>query len=331
MISTIYIEAAVTEHPRAQLITAKFPKARVIECDSYQEIFNRRQQNFRIQKERPALILAHKRGRRLHPIPSGQQLGAEYNYYFSHLLNCPFDCRYCFLQGMFSSANYVLFVNYEDFIEEIKEVCSKHTEVVHLFSGYDCDSLALEPLSNFATYFSPLVSKIDNAMLELRTKSTQIRSLLTSAPSPNIIVAMSLAPEVIRQDLEHGVPSLAERLQALRRLQAHGFNIGLRFDPVIPLSNTASTYRKFFAQVFAEIDKSAVHSVTIGGFRLPKAFAKRMTRLYPTEALFAGPHVEFDGSVIFRGYRGTDTVAIATAELTRYVSSSKIFLQHMTT
>ena len=57
MISTIYIEAAVTEHPRAQLITAKFPKARIIECDSYQEFFNRRHQNFRIQKEQKNLAL----------------------------------------------------------------------------------------------------------------------------------------------------------------------------------------------------------------------------------------------------------------------------------
>ena len=35
------------------------------------------------------------------------------------MLNCLYDCRYCFLQGMYRSANYVLYVNYEDFTKDI--------------------------------------------------------------------------------------------------------------------------------------------------------------------------------------------------------------------
>lgn len=38
------------------------------------------------------------------------------------MFNCIYDCRYCFLQGMYSSANYVIFVNFEDFDKEIEEV-----------------------------------------------------------------------------------------------------------------------------------------------------------------------------------------------------------------
>ena len=30
------------------------------------------------------------------------------------MYNCIYDCRYCFLQGMYSSANFVLFVNFEE-------------------------------------------------------------------------------------------------------------------------------------------------------------------------------------------------------------------------
>ncbi len=328
MIDTIYVEAAITGHPRALSIIHRFPKARVIECTSYQEVFNRRQQNFRVQKTHPALILAHKSKPRLHPVPEGQHLGATHNYYFSHLLNCPFDCRYCFLQGMFASANYVLFVNYEDFVTEIADVCATHSGPVHLFSGYDCDSLALEPLSNFAAHFVAALAEIDNAVLELRTKSTQIRSLLKTSPNPGTIVAMSLAPESVAANLEHGAPPLGERLRAMRRVQDHGFKVGLRFDPIIPISDAASVFRHFFAQVFAEINSSSVHSVTLGGFRLPKAFAKRMVRLYPNEALFAGPRDELNGTLIYRGDVGDNTVAIARNELARYISADKILLQH---
>ena len=35
------------------------------------------------------------------------------------MYNCLYDCSYCFLQGLYSSADYVVFVNYEDFLEDI--------------------------------------------------------------------------------------------------------------------------------------------------------------------------------------------------------------------
>ena len=328
MIDTIYVEAGVVGHPRTNSIIARYPKARVIECANHQAIFNRRQQNFRVQKTRPALILARKLGPRLYPVPGQQHLGAEHNYYFSHLLNCPFDCRYCFLQGMFASANYVLFVNYEDFVSEIKDVCASHKGPVHLFSGYDCDSLALEPLSKFAAHFVPEVATIDNAVLELRTKSIQIRSLLAQQPHERCIVAMSLAPETVATHFEHGAPSLDERLKALGQLQDHGWGIGLRFDPIIPIENAKTVYERFFTRVFDQLDTATLHSVTLGEFRLPRDFAKRIFRLYPEEPLFAGRLVECDGTVTFRSEREEDTVGTAYAALAGYIVEDKIFLQH---
>ena len=44
---------------------------------------------------------------------------------------------------MFNSANYVLFVNYEDFYFNIKKIAENNKEY-SVFSGYDSDSLALE-------------------------------------------------------------------------------------------------------------------------------------------------------------------------------------------
>ena len=38
------------------------------------------------------------------------------------MLNCIYDCKYCFLQGMFNSANYLVFVNYQDFFFAINEI-----------------------------------------------------------------------------------------------------------------------------------------------------------------------------------------------------------------
>ena len=125
MIETIYIEECVQHHPRVLGIKARFPDARTIICERFGEVFNPKAQNFRLQKQKPALILAEKYQNFVLETPKGYGIGAERNYYFSHMLNCLYDCRYCFLQGMYQSANYVLFVNYEDFQAEIRQICAK--------------------------------------------------------------------------------------------------------------------------------------------------------------------------------------------------------------
>lgn len=121
MFDTIYIEEDVRCHPRTQQVLERFPDSRQIYCARYTEVFNRKSQNFRLQKLNPALILARKQKKLVLPAPDEYGLGEKHNYYFSHMLNCIYDCRYCFLQGMYRSAHYVLFVNYEEFGAEIKK------------------------------------------------------------------------------------------------------------------------------------------------------------------------------------------------------------------
>ena len=127
MIDTIYFEEKVAEHPRTISFFKRFPQADRIPCSHYKEIFNPSGQNFRLQKKKPALILAKNTGKLIHSVPATYGIGGDNNYYFSHMLNCLYDCRYCFLQGMYPSAHYLLFINYEDFFEEIKKVSAEKT------------------------------------------------------------------------------------------------------------------------------------------------------------------------------------------------------------
>ena len=253
----------------------------IIPIDHYGEIFNRHGQNFRLQKKNPAFILAKKQGKLLYPIPQNYGIGAERNFYFSHILNCPYDCSYCFLQGMYRSAHYVIFINYEDFQEAIlNEVGEAKTT---FFSGYDGDSLAFERRSGFLEAFLPFFARFPTAELELRTKSTCVDALLKIKPIQNIVVAFSLNPsEVIRQ-IEKKTPSLIARLKCIKKLQQHGWQIGLRFDPILYIKNFNQVYREFFDQVFRSVSKKTIHSITLGSLRLPKPIFKEMQVLKPND------------------------------------------------
>ena len=111
--SHIYIEHEAFSYPIAQdLIKSHTDSSSIIEIEHYMDLFGRTHQNFMVQKYSPALILAVKHGNFLYPgAPFCQDFGNQYFYYTSFAMNCPFDCEYCYLQGMYASANLVLFVN----------------------------------------------------------------------------------------------------------------------------------------------------------------------------------------------------------------------------
>jgi len=258
--------------------------------------------------------------------PSGYGIGANRSFYFSHMLNCLYDCRYCFLQGMYQSANYVLFVNYEDFQDEIRQLCAaKPTEAIHFFSGYDCDSLALEPVTRFTEQFMPCFEKIPNAWLELRTKSTQIRSLLNREPFSRCIVAFSLNPHEIATKVEVKAPPLQRRLDALYKLQEHGWQIGLRFDPMIYQTGYQQQYRQLFEQVFSIINRDQLHSVSLGAFRLPEKYFKKVHKLYPDEKLFASPLENRQGMISYKQELEQEMMQFCTEQLLTFIPETKFF------
>ncbi len=326
MIHTLYIEESVRHHPRTLSICEKFPKARQIICERYGEVFNPKAQNFRLQKQSPALILAEKYKNFALPVPPSYGIGAEKNYYFSHMLNCLYDCRYCFLQGMYQSANYVLFVNFEDYQQDIQQICNNTPdEGIHFFSGYDCDSLALEPVTHFAGHFVPFFEKIPNAWLELRTKSTQVRSLLNKQPFPRCIVAFSLSPDEIATKVEDKAPTLKRRLDAICKLQEHGWQIGLRFDPLIYQTGYQQQYATLFEQVFSKIKLESLHSVSLGVFRLPEKYFKKIHKLYPEEKLFASPLETTNKMISYKAELEQEMMQYTTEKLLSYIPKSKFF------
>lgn len=300
MISALYLEESVAHHPRAQALMDRFPDVPHISCQRYGEVFNRRGQDFRLQKEaQPALILAEKRERKVLPTPPGYGIGGQANYYFSHVLNCLYDCRYCFLQGLYQSANYVFFLNFEDFQMQIDEILEQHPrdESVYFFSGYDGDSFALETLTGFVENHLEFFRDRPRAVLELRTKSLRVRDLLDAPPLNNAIVAFSLTPGAVSRQYEIGVPPLEKRLAAMAQLAQRGWPVGLRFDPIIAHQGFENAYEDLFASVFSHVSPEQVHSATLGMMRFPKAIHRKMTRLYPEEPLLAA-QLDRDGDQV---------------------------------
>lgn len=322
MFKHIYVEEAVLEHPRTQALCARYPQAQVIPCAHYGEIFNRKNQSFRLQKKQPALILAHKQGQLVHPTPEHYGIGRPNNYYFSHLLNCPYDCRYCFLQGMYNSAHYLLFVNYEDFQLAIEEKLTGEKST--FFSGYDCDSLAMDPITHFLRSFLPFFAKYPEAELELRSKSAQVGELLRHPTLPNVVCAFTLSPDPVAKGVEHRAPALHLRLRAMERLQEKGWTLGLRFDPVIYHEGYRSTYSALFREVFQRLSLDSIHSISLGVFRMPKRLYQSVAREHPDSKLFSTKTVLEKGEISYSPELREEMLNFCLNELKKYAPDNKI-------
>ena len=321
--SSVYIEEEIAETERVTDILERLGDIPKIRIERYGEIFNRAGQNFRLQKQAPALILAKKHGKKVLPAPESYGFEQGGGFYFSHMLNCLYDCRYCFLQGMYRSAHYILFTNYEDFMHDILGQSAQAGGNV-FYSGYDCDSLAMEPVSGFCDSFIPFFGSRSDMTLEIRTKSTQVRKLLEFDPLPNCVVAMSFTPEAAAKRWEHRVPAITKRLQAMRKLQQAGWPVAIRFEPVIAEPEVENNYERLFQQVFSTLDGELLHSVSLGEFRLPAGFHKKMVKLYPEEGLLARETISSDGMVSLAGGGERMMLALESRLLT-HVNGSRYY------
>ncbi|MGK5595374.1 MAG: radical SAM protein [Parachlamydiaceae bacterium] len=325
MFQLLYVEESVKEQPITRQMIQRH-RMSPIYCEKYGEIFNRQSQNFRLQKENPSLILAKKNGNLVLETPEGYGIGTNKNFYFSHLLNCPFDCRYCFLQGLYSSANFVLFVNYQDFKDAIVRAIEENaSERCTFFSGYDADSLALESITQFVNHFLPFFEEHPEALFEIRTKSTNISTLLRHRSLENCVIAYSLMPHELSKSLENKTPSVKSRLESLLKLQQAGWPIGLRFDPLIFCDDFEKKYAQFYAEVFDLLKTERIHSVTLGAFRMPKNIYKNMVNLYPEEKLFAHSLTQRGSLVSYKESLEQSLLKFCYDELLKYVPSEKLF------
>lgn len=327
MTQVIYVEEALRSHPRVERIVARFQdRSEIIFCKNYREVFNPKGQNFRLQKLNPALILAEKSGNRVLATPQGFGIGGVHNYYFSHMLNCMYDCRYCFLQGMYQSAHYVVFINYEDFMQDITaKLQAFPADSLYFFSGYDADSLAYEPVTGFLNEFLPFFAKYPQAIFELRTKSANVSALLKRPVLPNVVVAFSLTPNIISQQVEHKVPSVVKRIQSMKLLALQGWRLGLRFDPLIYATNFKELYAELIEDIFSSVPADAIHSVSVGPLRFPAKMYAKLTDLYPEDKLLNHPLQRRQKNYTYAPDKEEDMKQFVLQQVAKYLAKTVIF------
>lgn len=322
--SHIYVEKAVKEHGRVREILAKFPYGTVVEIDHYKDVFCRSRQNSVLQHHSRKLILAARQGTLLYPgAPVCQSFGNPYFYYTSCVMNCIFDCEYCYLKGMYPSANIVVFVNLEDIFSEAEKLLKSHP--LYLSVSYDTDLLALEQLLGYVKEWCGFAQKHTKLKLEIRTKAANRAWLEKVRILPNVIYAFTLSPREVIERWEHKTPSLEERLYCAAELLRAGVPVRLCFDPMICLPEWERHYEEMLEQVCRSVDLNEVLDVSVGTFRISQDYLKKMRKQQPDSAVVWFPFQKENGYCHYPDKLVERMESFLTDRLKKRIPEEKIF------
>ena len=302
--SHIYVEEEVAGKELVRTVLDNFPKSKVVPIKHYKDIFNRPGQEFLIQKQSQKLILARRKDNFLYEgSPVCERYGHSNFYYTTQMMNCLYNCSYCYLQTLYPSANIVAFVNPEDYFPELKAALGGKKAYISL--SYDADILALEHIFGYVKIWAEFARKHKNLTFEVRTKSANFKAIANVKPADNMILAWTVSPGPVTDAYEEGAPSLSARIDNIKAAIEKGWKVRLCLDPVLPIKSGPINWERQMGEMLGELQRginlSALYDISIGAFRMSKAQYKKLRRLRPNF-----PNLSLDAKEVLEWKAGQD-------------------------
>ncbi len=187
----------------------------------------------------------------------------------SQILNCPYNCTYCYLHSFYGKDDIVVVKDENKILSEVKEYMQKAYRPLRIGTGEYSDSLALKEAHSLSIKLIDLFSKQDQHLLELKTKSLNIEPFLSLGHKGKTVMAWSVNPEVVARIEEFDSPSPLERIVAAKKCVAAGYPVAFHFDPIIYFDNWANEYGQFIDYLFSQIPAEKIAWISLGTLRFP--------------------------------------------------------------
>ena len=327
-LSHIYVESAARGFTLTDVCLARFPKAEVVDVSDYKLIFNRSNQDFQTQKQSMKLILAVKKPPFIYKGTNILQDGGFKNFYYNTpILNCLYNCDYCFLQGMYPSANLVVFVNQDDMQTAVNHELIQRPypqDPMMLSISYNTDLLAFENILPMTQYWIKFAKQHPDLHIEVRTKSALFSAINDMDPTNQVLLAWTLSPEKVVRANEFNTPTLAKRLAAVRAAMDKGWKVRLCFDPVMMYSGWGSDYGELMDQVKSTLDGNKIFDVTVGVFRMGQDYFNQIRKSSPESKVFYQDYKNDDGVITISQSERLAVINNIKENLTGFISEEKI-------
>ena len=212
--------------------------------------------------------------------------------------HCPMDCTYCILQNYLERSFLTVHVNTDEILLRIEALlASQPGRFFRIGTGELADSLALDPITQISGDLLPFFVSKRNALLELKTKTGNVRSLLAQ-PARRAVISWSVNPQRVIDAEEHRTASLDERLSAAGECAEAGFLVGFHFDPILLVEEWEKDYDGLIDRLFSAVNPSRIAWISLGSLRFPPALKEVIEERFPRSRIPFGEMIRgLDGKM----------------------------------
>ncbi len=205
---------------------------------------------------------------------------------------CAYGCSYCSIQSFYDEN--VIKID-KDFKKKLLNLELDKEKIYHIGTGQSSDSLLFGDSFGALSALLEFARKNQNVILELKSKSNNISTLLKSEVPKNVICTFSLNPEIIVQNEELFSASLEERIRAAKNLRDKGILVGFHFHPMVVFENFEKEYKKIAQKLLDEFKPGEVVMVSFGTLTFIKSVLKSIRANLKSSKILQMPLTETAG------------------------------------
>ncbi|CAN2046217.1 spore photoproduct lyase [Candidatus Magnetomoraceae bacterium gMMP-1] len=267
--SKVYIDQAIQTYPQTRAIVKQLLRIPYKIVNDAKEVYDAVSSSYDpVQKGKEVLFLTSNKGAFIRKCPGTK----EYiccGYQILHIGTfCTMDCSYCILQSYFHPPVVQFFVNHDKLFADLKSTfLKKDSEIRRIGTGEFTDSMIWEKYSDLTKNLILKFADQDHAVLELKSKTTNIKKLKNLKHNRKTILAWSLNTPAIIKTEERSTTTLKARLRAAEKCQSWGYPIAFHFDPLILYDGCEEEYKKVVREIFTYVSPDNIVWISIGTFR----------------------------------------------------------------
>ena len=174
---------------------------------------------------------------------------------------CGFACSYCSIQSFYDEGR-VYFL--ENLREKLQSLEIDPDRGYHIGTGQSSDSLMWGNRDGLLDTLFEFADAHPNVVLELKSKSANVKYLLEHPVPANVVTTWSLNTPQIIQSEEHLTASLEERLEAAQKVADTGALVGFHFHPIVHHRGWREEYGRIYAELQRRFSTESVVMVSLG-------------------------------------------------------------------
>jgi DNA repair photolyase len=202
---------------------------------------------------------------------------------------CTMDCSYCILQAYFHPPVLQYFAGHGRLASALKQTFAQ-PKIYRIGTGEYTDSLIWEKISQGPKFLVETFAQQTNSLLELKTKTINVDSLLDLDHNGRTVLAWSVNTPGIIQSEEKGTAALAARLATAKKCEAKGYKLAFHFDPLIIYDGCEDDYKQVVHSIFSHVNPANIVWISIGTFRFMPPLKGIIESRFPLSTI---PYGEF--------------------------------------